>query len=62
MLQQGCTNNFFNPALEVLCTSFYYGKNSLASEFPEEFKGKVPEKAVSLAATAVHHKGIINEL
>jgi hypothetical protein len=53
MLQQGRTNNLSNPALEVLCTSFYYGKNGLASVFPEEFEGEVPEKAIALAATAV---------
>jgi hypothetical protein len=62
MPQQGCTNNISNPALEMLCMSFYYGKNGLASEFPKEFEGEVPEKAVSLAAAAVRHKGIINKL
>ena len=53
MLQQGHTNNLSHPALEVLCISFYYGKNGLASLFPEEFEGEVPEKAVALAATGV---------
>ena len=51
--RQGRTNNFSHPALEVLCTSFYYGKNGLASQFPKEFEGEVPEKATTLAATAV---------
>jgi hypothetical protein len=50
---QGHTNNFSHPALEVLCTSFYYGKNGLALQFPKEFKGEVPEKAIALAGAAV---------
>jgi len=33
--------------------SFFYGKNGLASQFPEEFKGEVPERAIVLVATAV---------
>jgi hypothetical protein len=53
MLQQGRTNNLSHPALEMLCTSFYYGKNGLASMFSKEFDGEVPEKALALAATAV---------
>jgi hypothetical protein len=56
MLEQGYTNNLSNPALQILCISFYYGKNGLASIFPEEFQGEVPKKAVALAATAVHYQ------
>jgi hypothetical protein len=40
----------------VLCTSFFYGKNGLASQFPNEFEGEVPEKAIVLAATAVRDR------
>jgi len=50
---EGRTNNISHPALEVLCTSFFYGKNGLASQFPNEFEGEVPEKAIVLAATAL---------
>jgi hypothetical protein len=37
-------NNFSNPALEVLCTSFYYGKNGLASLFPRSSKAQSLKK------------------
>jgi hypothetical protein len=36
-----------------LCTSFFYGKNGLAWQFPEKFKNEVPENAIALAAAAV---------
>jgi hypothetical protein len=61
MLRQGRTNNLSNPTLEMLCTSFYYGKNGLASMLHKEFDGEVPEKALALAATAVRDN-VIDQL
>ena len=43
----------------MLCTSFYYGKNGLASTFHKEFDGEVPEKALALAATAVRDNAVV---
>ena len=44
MVWQDRMNNFSNPALEVLCTLFYYGKNGLASLFPKSSKAQSLKK------------------
>lgn len=52
-ITQGKMHNLQHKAVALLCRVFYYETKGLALLYPDVFKDAVPEKAVTLACTAV---------
>lgn len=53
LLIQKYPNNYAHDAIPALIHGLFYSKNSLAADFPDDFKGCVPTNCVVIALTYV---------